>query len=293
MNEIILEDRLNKIREVIEKYGEDNFCISFSGGKDSVVLSNLIDMAVPGNNIPRVYADTGIELNMIRDFVIRCAENDNRINIIRPVVPIRQMLEKDGYPFKSKMHAKLCNIFWKHKSLEGRSGIIHYLDGEKWKSENSCPKCLRYQFTNEFLNQNLHISDKCCFRLKEEPLDLWKKEHNKIYGITGIMRSEGGRRIHSQCLAFTKNKLTEFHPMVPLTKQWEDWFIEKYHIEICDIYKPPYNFVRTGCKGCPFAINLKRELDILEKYFPSERKQCEIIWKPVYDEYRRIGYRLK
>jgi hypothetical protein len=31
----------------------------------------------------------------------------------------------------------------------------------------------------------------------------------------------------------------------------------------------------------------------MEKYFPSERKQCEVIWKPVYDEYRRIGYRLR
>ena len=26
---------------------------------------------------------------------------------------------------------------------------------------------------------------------------------------------------------------------------------------------------------------------------PNERKQCEIIWKPIYDEYRRINYRLK
>ena len=32
---------------------------------------------------------------------------------------------------------------------------------------------------------------------------------------------------------------------------------------------------------------------MLEKFFPSERKQCEMIWKPVYDEYRRINYRLK
>ena len=70
-------------------------------------------------------------------------------------------------------------------------------------------------------------------------------------------------------------------------------FLSEYNIDICDIYKPPYNFVRTGCKGCPFALNLQEELDTLEKYFPNERKQCEIIWKPVYDEYRRIGYRLK
>lgn len=32
---------------------------------------------------------------------------------------------------------------------------------------------------------------------------------------------------------------------------------------------------------------------LMENLLPDERKQCEIIWKPVYDEYRRIGYRLE
>jgi len=108
------------------------------------------------------------------------------------------------------------------------------------------------------------------------------------------MPSEGGRRATAKCLAFkNKGKGISFHPLVPVTKEWEDWFISEYNIEICDIYKEPYNFNRTGCKGCPFNINLQKELDILEKYFPGERTQCEAIWKPVYDEYRRIGYRLK
>lgn len=31
----------------------------------------------------------------------------------------------------------------------------------------------------------------------------------------------------------------------------------------------------------------------MEKYFPAERKQCETIFGKVYDEYRRIGYRIK
>ena len=31
---------------------------------------------------------------------------------------------------------------------------------------------------------------------------------------------------------------------------------------------------------------------IMDKLLPEERKQCEMIWKPVYNEYRRIGYRL-
>lgn len=37
----------------------------------------------------------------------------------------------------------------------------------------------------------------------------------------------------------------------------------------------------------------KEELEVMELYLPAERRQCEILWKPVYEEYRRIGYRLK
>lgn len=33
-NELLLFDRLEKIKQVINQYGEDNFYLSFSGGKD-------------------------------------------------------------------------------------------------------------------------------------------------------------------------------------------------------------------------------------------------------------------
>lgn len=51
-NEFLLFDRLQKINSVVDQYGEENFYISFSGGKDSTVLSELVDMALPGNKIP-------------------------------------------------------------------------------------------------------------------------------------------------------------------------------------------------------------------------------------------------
>ena len=70
-NEFLLADRIAKIKSTIEKYGEENFYISFSGGKDSTVLSALVDMALPGNTIPRVYANTGIEYKLILEFVER------------------------------------------------------------------------------------------------------------------------------------------------------------------------------------------------------------------------------
>ena len=112
-NEFLLEDRLEKIRSTINKYGEDNFYISFSGGKDSTVLSALVDMALPGNKIPRVYADTGIELNMVRNFVFEMQKTDDRVVIIKPSVPIKQMLEKEGYPFKSKEHSERVYYYQK------------------------------------------------------------------------------------------------------------------------------------------------------------------------------------
>lgn len=287
-NEFLLSDRIQKIQQIINQYGEENFYISFSGGKDSVVLSELIDMALPKNKIPRVYANTGIELNMIRDFVFEKQKQDERIIVIKPSVPIKKMLEEEGYPFKSKIHAHVVNLY---QIGSDNKMVLGYLGErpQKWHSR-TCPKILRYQFTEE--NQ-LRISDMCCVKMKEEPLIKWAKENEKNIAIIGIMMDEGGRRTQSACLSFSGKKLKKFQPLVPVTKEWEDWLIDKYNIKICDIYKPPYNFERTGCKGCPFALEIQHELDILEKYFPAERKQCEVIWKPVYDEYRRLNYRLK
>lgn len=198
-NEFLLQDRIQKIRQIIRKYGEENFYLSFSGGKDSTVLSALLDMAIPENKIPRVYANTGIELNMIRDFVFSKAEKDDRFKIIAPTVPIKPMLERDGYPFKSKKHSQNVATYQKYGTLEGREGLKHYLhiadDGRVWKSQHSCPEKLKYQFTPEF---KLKLSDKCCVRMKEEPLSNWGKENNKPYTIIGLMREEGGEeRTHN------------------------------------------------------------------------------------------------
>jgi len=287
-NAFILEDRLQKIRQIISKYGEDNFTLSFSGGKDSTVLSELLDMALPGNKIPRVYCDTGIELNMIQEFVSRMKEKDERVVIIKPHVPIKAMLDEEGYPFKSKHHSAMHELY--SRNPESKSAL-KYANREYNYHSDQCPKILQYQFTQDY--HGIKMSDKCCKRLKEEPLDEFGHQNNKQYSIVGIMPSEGGRRESAKCLSFSGKTLKYFHPLVPVSKAWEDWFIDQYNIEICDIYKPPYNFHRTGCKGCPFNPHLQRELETLGKYLPNERKQCEIIWKPVYDEYRRIGYRLK
>lgn len=292
-NEFLLEDRLTKIKSTMRRYGEENFAMSWSGGKDSCVMSALFDMALPNNQIPRVYADTGLDLTIMRDFVRECMEKDSRIVRIKPSVNVRQMLEIEGYPFSSKKHSKVVSAYQRlgyENSHQVRRYLGEHEDGRKWSTRNSCSKCLRYQFSNNF---KLKISDKCCKRMKEEPIAKWQKENGYKYAIIGIMAAEGGQRAGIGCLAFRNKKLSAFQPLAPLTKEWEDWFIKEYSIKICDIHKEPYNSERTGCKGCPFSKHLQEELDMLEEYFPADRKQCEILWKPVYTEYRRIGYRLR
>ena len=186
-NEFLLQDRIQKIRQIVTQYGIDNFFISFSGGKDSVVLSALVDMAFSENKIPRVYANTGIELNMIKDFVLRLQEHDPRIVIIKPSVPIKQMLERDGYPFKSKKHAKKLGTYQRCGMTDT---AYHYLHPKEGEETFGFPEKLKYQFTPEF---KLKVDYLCCVNLKEKPLVEWGKENGKPYSIVGIMKDEGGQ----------------------------------------------------------------------------------------------------
>jgi len=87
--------------------------------------------------------------------------------------------------------------------------------------------------------------------------------------------------------------LTRFHPLIKVDDNWENWFIKEKNIQLCKLYYPPFNFRRTGCKCCPFSLDLQYQLDIMAELLPQEKKQAEWIWKPVFDEYRRLNYRLK
>lgn len=285
-NDFLTFDRMVKIQSVVEKYGEDSFCISFSGGKDSTVLSHLVDLAIPDNSIPRVYADTGIEYNAVKDFVYDMQKHDDRIVIIKPSVNIKQALVEDGYPFKSKEHSGVLATYQ-------RSGytkeVDRYLNPAESRKSFGCPKILRYQFTEEF---SLKCSMKCCTNMKKKPMANWSKENNRPNVMIGILGDEKGGRNNAKCMV-TKHGGIHFQPLTAVDSIWEEYFIQKEGIQLCKLYYPPYNFERTGCKGCPYNIHLQKDLDIMEQYFPNERKQCELIWKPVYDEYRRLNYRLK
>ena len=156
----------------------------------------------------------------------------------------------------------------------------------------TCPKCLLQQFEPEY---QLKISHKCCHELKKKPAHNYEKESGRTIAITGMRKEEGGNRsfIKGCVLTDSRGKVIRFHPLLVVDDEWEDMFVKTQKIELCKLYGEPFNFKRTGCKGCPYSLDLLEQLETMELYLPNERKQCEAIWKPVYDEYRRLNYRLK
>lgn len=284
-NEFLLEDRLNVIRDTIHKYGEENFYLSFSGGKDSTVVHHLLDMALPNNKIPRVFSNTGIEYNDIVKFVKEI--KDDRFEIIYPKKNIKAMLEEVGYPFKSKEHS--CKLgLWQRGSRS--ESVMKYKEGKNMNTTYCCPDILKYQFEEGF---NLKVSEFCCYELKKKPFKRYQKQSGRDITITGMMRDEKGQRSYVDCIVVRGGQVVKFHPLAKVNHEWEKWFIETYKIQLCRLYYEPFNFERTGCKGCPYSMALAHQLRIMEKYLPNERRQAETIWQPVYDEYRRIGYRLE
>ena len=291
--ELTLFDRIEVIKTINKKYDlENNAYIAFSGGKDSTILHYLIDMALPNNRIPRVFINTGIEYNYIVDFVKELATKDDRFIILKPTQAIKPMLEKYGYPFKSKQHSQNLAIYWRNKDKkEYNLSLKRYLGIIESNTLFRCPKQLQYQITPEY---KIKCSDSCCMKMKKEPVKKWQKENNKTIALTGMRKEEGGQRASLKgCIVTDKDKnVIKFHPLLVVDEEFENWFIEKNNIKLCKLYYEPFNFKRTGCRGCPFSLDLQEQLTIMETYLPNERKQCEIIWSPVYKEYRRLGYRL-
>lgn len=298
----ILEDRIAKIRSINEQYDlENNSHISFSGGKDSTVLHYLLDLALPNNNIPRIFANTGIEYLLMQKYVKKLSQNDKRIIILKQKSNIRKTLREYGYPFKSKLHSQKVKRAQSNLSkgkeiapfLKEYIGEKTYIDnnGVERKAAKPCPKVLIYQF-KELLP--FKVSDLCCDKLKKELIHNFEKESGKLIAITGMRKAEGGARKDLNCILTNKDgSLEKFHPLSVVDDEWENEFIKRYNIKLCPLYYPPYNLKRTGCKGCPFSLTIKEDLEMMEKLLPNERKQCELLWGKVYDEYRRIGYRLK
>lgn len=146
--------------------------VSFSGGKDSVVLLHLVHRLYP--DVLGVYVDTGLEYPELREFVkkfdnikqLRPQKYDRKTRKYRRYT-FTEVLKDYGYPIISKEQAAFISEYRNTKS-EKLKDIR--LNGNKY-GMGKISKKYRYLIDSDFL-----IDDKCCDYMKKLPVERFEKK---------------------------------------------------------------------------------------------------------------------
>lgn len=87
-----------RVRKWINEFGEDGVYISFSGGKDSTVLLDLVRNEFGYKNIKAMFVDAPTQYPELRSFV----KTFDNVDIVTPKSNFFQACEKYGFPLFSK-----------------------------------------------------------------------------------------------------------------------------------------------------------------------------------------------
>lgn len=223
-----------RIRQWVDTFGTDGVYIAFSGGKDSTVLLHLVREEYP--DIPAVFVNTGLEYPEIVKFV-KTFEN---VEIIRPQMNFKKVIEKYGYPFISKeVSGKIHEL---HHAKNTDSGYYQKLlarfEGEyvcKTNGKKSMFNLGKWKF---LLDAPFPISARCCNVMKKNPShDYAHKTGRKP--ITAQMADESLLR-RTQWLL---NGCNGFNLRIPTSNPMAFWtendvlrYIKENNVEIVSVY---------------------------------------------------------
>lgn len=87
-----------RIRQWVHEYGEDGVYVSFSGGKDSTVLLDIVRNVCDYKSIPAVFVDVPTQFPELREF----ATSFENVEVIKPKISFVEVCKKYGFPLISK-----------------------------------------------------------------------------------------------------------------------------------------------------------------------------------------------
>lgn len=239
------------IRQAVTEFGLDKVYISYSGGKDSTVLSHIAKSMYP--NILHLFANTTNEYpETLQHIKWEIEENHTNIVTVIPkdvhgeVWTFKKVVERYGYPMFSKRVSNAIRTYQHALSTITKQHSLDYID-------RNFKKYSKYK--------DLPISDKCCDKLKKEPLRRKAKELGLECAILGILASESYQRekdwLEYGCNVFHERKDNQSKPLSFWTDEDILEYIERFNVKIPHLYDMGY--ARNGCMYCGFGVQLEPE----------------------------------
>ena len=264
---------------------DGNVYVSFSGGKDSTVLLDLVRRIFP--DVPAVFVDTGLEYPELREFV----KTIPNVTWLRPEMNFRKVIDTYGYPIVSKEISQVIEEARRNATTGKYTYRIKRLNGELLDSNGnkSIYNCAKWKF---LLDAPFKISHKCCNVMKKKPAKKYEKETGRK-PIIGTMTCESQARktawkIHG-CNAFNAKRPSS-QPMSFWTEQDVLEYLLRYQIP----YAPVYGEIvrddneklrttkcnRTGCVFCGFGCHLEKEPNRFQQLKETHPKLWNYCMKP-------------
>ncbi|MAE81458.1 MAG: class V aminotransferase [Flammeovirgaceae bacterium] len=251
---------MNRIRQWQKSWWDKTY-VSFSGGKDSTVLLDMVRSEF--KDTPALFVDTGLEFPEIRQFV----KEFSNVVCVKPKRSFKEVIETVGYPVISKMVSMAINRYRntsdpRQKELR-KWGGINPTSGKK-QTTGVIPQKYHYLIDAPF-----KISEACCDFLKKRPYKKFDRESG-LAPYVGMMAEDSNMR-RSQYFKRGCNQYTKYpksNPMSFWTEKdiWE--YIKTRDLKYSEIYDMGYD--RTGCIFCLFGKNLERRFNLL---YETHRKQ--------------------
>lgn len=258
---------LDRIRAWYEHWDGEVY-LSFSGGKDSLVLKHLTRRRYA--DVPAVFSNTGLEYPEIVQFVKEEQLRDPNIIIVRPKRTFRDVVLNEGYPVVSKKVSRQLRILkTKKDSASWANSYRLYDTGIKMDGAFSKASKLPDKY-RPLLQKKWNATELCCDILKKEPLKTYATQTGRK-PMTGTMVGEGGQRAKLHICNTYDAKEPISHPMLFWTEAdvWE--YIRTNGLD----YSPIYDMgeTRTGCMFCMFGVQFEKGTNRFQRMATSHPKQ--------------------
>jgi len=236
------------------------------------------------------------------------------IKIIRckPVKPIPVCVKEYGVPFISKNVSRKIYYLQRH-GFQFEGGTFQQLmdkyrnvkDALSWWTNATLHidnrfAIARNKLLREFMMEyppDFSISDKCCTYAKKRVSAEFEKHKAYDLKCIGVRKSEGGIRSTSYKTCFTEHDdaTSQFRPVWWFRDIDKDEYCKHYGVVHSRCYTK-YGMRRTGCCGCPFAIDFDENLERMKKYEPQLYKAAVNIFGKSYEytrQYRKFRDEMK